>query len=1482
MPTLADYNNLASELSANPTSSSNGIQQSLSQAIVLKVDAEMSSLAFKKNTIEADPSIPKLTMDYAMEKSIEDLVLELEKSGEIDWYEDEDNATLPKLHAVYLSLLKLGFTTTDAEKAMQATGGGSLTNTLDWLCLHLPADELPTGFTDKLTASGGPIVAKLSAMNSSTGASKPTETTTAPSSKSDTPLSSTPSPSEQLTPKVEPTKKPAMDANMKSWILRSAMSDSDSDSDNDLLSTKPAKSLLPPIEHATLTVRASDLKSLAQSAKQRGDAVLQKLVSEDLRRCMGRVKELEKTRGFDKRKAEVELGKLLSSQPNHAEQLAAEMNINADALRTTHKKAERTSAEAEASDSDDGGGGGGGLGDLFAENSSDNAPSTANSSAMIIKTMEIPTSWTGKTPKKVLQEYCAKQARQSKVKFYKINDSSAGYRSGVQIEGVGSKSDVQVVEMSKEQRVDSLKMADEYVATLALRTLAPNLQLYKSLPPDFRDLWIHLDDESKNTANEAKETEQKRRLEFLLGLMMEREERLKSRGASGKGGTVSAEGLVNEEDGQSSLVEPVGRMGLSEENISEALRNEMISRRKKPAHVGLKKVRGSLPVSQMRKEILEVLRQHQVVIISGETGSGKSTQIPQFILEDAIENGLGGATNVICTQPRRISATSIASRVSEEMGDPRVGDSKAWVGYIVRLESKVGPNTRLTFATTGILLRRLESDPDLAGVSHVVVDEVHERSLDSDFLLILLRRLVVRRQGTLKVVLMSATAESEMFKGYFEQGMHAANVGGLGSVCPVLKVPGRTFPVQAYFIEDAVESTGYVIEAGSEYAVRNVVNIRSAGSAMVSGKGGKSYKVSMEWEEVKQTSGITNVSNAAEDEDFDDEDDDPDGIGGTIRGSYSKNTLSTLAQMDPKRIDMDLCEKLIRHVVNQAEENIEREMQEGGVGSVLVFLPGLAEIRKLYDRLTSEGVRDNRARNMLVLPLHSVLGNADQAKVFQPAPPGMRKVVLATNIAETGITIPDVVYVIDTCRVREVSYDERRNITKLSEVLVSDANCRQRRGRAGRVRPGICYHLVSKATFESLPKQRPPEILRLPLEELVLRALASVKGESGHLDVRKLLAEAPSPPPPKHVERAITVLQQIQALTPLCDSLTPLGFQLATLPVDARIGKMLLYACALRCLDPILTIASSLSLGKGPFQKKFEDVSSTKPAKKFKTVDSDLLAIATAYSQWRSAALDTKPVSAAGKAARDFIQKNALSMQNLIQIEEGRAQLLRVLRDGGLVEASAVCVDGSKRLAKPFLTEIPPLYSANNTPAVTLAVLAAGLYPSLLICDPPNSASVNKGVFLHPPGSEDVVRVHSQSVLSGDKLTPGWYTSHTISKSEGPGYTGAGPQRGRIVAWDLNRVGSVAVAFAGGGGIAEHATRTLSFEGGRWAIKCVPRTAALVAKFLPVAKAGIEARMGLLGKGKAQQKGKVSEEIMEKAVVILVSLFLADGKAISL
>lgn len=338
------------------------------------------------------------------------------------------------------------------------------------------------------------------------------------------------------------------------------------------------------------------------------------------------------------------------------------------------------------------------------------------------------------------------------------------------------------------------------------------------------------------------------------------------------------------------------------------------------------------------------------------THSGKSTQVPSFILEHELLKGK--PCKIYCTEPRRISAISLARRVSEELGERRndVGTSRSLIGYAIRLESNVSKENRLVFATTGIVMRMLEGSSDLRDITHIVLDEVHERTIDSDFLLIVLRKLMLKRPD-LKVVLMSATVDAERFSKYLDG-------------CQVLTVPGRTFPVQTKYLEDAVELTGYTLD--------------------------NTYQAPENDEDVEFAEDKDNDAAKAENVK-------------ALRG-YSAKTRNTIAQMDEYRIEYELIVQLLAKVAT--DERLQPFSK-----AILVFLPGIGEIRQLNDLLVGHPVF---AKDWFVYPLHSSIASEDQEAAFLVPPPGTRKIVLATNIAETGITIPDVTCVVDTCKHREM------------------------------------------------------------------------------------------------------------------------------------------------------------------------------------------------------------------------------------------------------------------------------------------------------------------------------------------------------------------------------------------------------------------------------------------------------------------------------
>ncbi|MFT7806120.1 putative ATP-dependent RNA helicase DHX57 [Arapaima gigas] len=587
--------------------------------------------------------------------------------------------------------------------------------------------------------------------------------------------------------------------------------------------------------------------------------------------------------------------------------------------------------------------------------------------------------------------------------------------------------------------------------------------------------------------------------------------------------------------------------------------------------------RQKLPAWQERENILNLLKDHQVLVVSGMTGCGKTTQIPQFILDITLQGPPALVPNIVCTQPRRISAISVAQRVAQERAE-RLGHS---VGYQIRLESVKSSATRLLYCTTGVLLRRLEGEPDLRGVTHIIVDEVHERTEESDFLLLVLKDLMVQRPE-LKIILMSATLNAELFSQYFHD-------------CHMVHIPGRTFPVDQFFLEDAITMTRYVMEDGSPYAR--------------SGKRGTQPE--------KRAGGSNPVDELGEDVwsflSFQKKDFVKDSIPDqqltlqelSVRyKDTKKSVLKTIAAMDLNKINMDLVESLLEWIVD-GDHNYPP-------GAVLVFMPGLAEIKMLYEQLQSNRMFNNRNnKRCVVYPLHSSLSNEEQQAVFNRPPEGVTKIIISTNIAETSVTIDDVVYVVDSGKMKEKRYDASKSMESLEDSWVSRANALQRKGRAGRVASGVCFHLFTSHCFRHhLAEQQLPEIKRVPLEQLCLR-----------IKVLDMFAERPlesvfscliEPPAPGSLDAAKQRLQDLGALTAE-ERLTPLGYHLACLPVDVRIGKLMLFGAIFRCLDPALTIAASLAF-KSPFVSPWDKREEANVKKlSFAVANSDHLALLQAY-----------------------------------------------------------------------------------------------------------------------------------------------------------------------------------------------------------------------------------------------------------------------------
>lgn len=515
-------------------------------------------------------------------------------------------------------------------------------------------------------------------------------------------------------------------------------------------------------------------------------------------------------------------------------------------------------------------------------------------------------------------------------------------------------------------------------------------------------------------------------------------------------------------------------------------------------------------------------------------------------------------------------------------------------------------------------------------------------SIDTDFLLIILRTLMDRRPE-LKVILMSATVDAARFSRYLNDA-------------PILNVPGRTFPVQTQYLEDAIELTHY---AGAAEDVRKNGN-----------------------------------SSGDDDEEITSE---KSGIPSKLPG-YSPATRNVLSTYDEYAIDYDLIVRLVEAVAYDPQ--LSRYSS-----AVLVFLPGLAEIRQLNDMLASH---PSFSSNWLIYPLHSTISSEDQQAAFHLPPPGVRKIVIATNIAETGVTIPDITCVIDTGKHKEMRFDERRQLSRLTQSFIARANAKQRRGRAGRVQEGLCYHLFTKYRHDNLMMdQQTPEMLRLSLQDLVMRTKICKLG-----DIEATLSEALDPPSSKNIRRAIDALIEVDALTP-GEELTHLGRQIAKLPLDAHLGKLVLLASMFGCVDVAITIAAILS-SKSPFLTPFGAKQRADIARlSFKTGDSDLLTTYNAYKAWRTVC------TTAGRSEIQFCHQNFLSPQNLGNIEDLKAQLLSSLAEAGFVQMSP---DERRILSRYRSTTrhrtfvaVPAQYDTQSANDLLVnSVIATAFYPKIL------------------------------------------------------------------------------------------------------------------------------------------------------------------------
>ncbi|WP_321809281.1 MULTISPECIES: ATP-dependent RNA helicase HrpA [unclassified Burkholderia] len=556
----------------------------------------------------------------------------------------------------------------------------------------------------------------------------------------------------------------------------------------------------------------------------------------------------------------------------------------------------------------------------------------------------------------------------------------------------------------------------------------------------------------------------------------------------------------------------------------------------------------SLPVSGKRDEIARAIAGHQVVIVCGETGSGKTTQLPKICLDLGRGLGAGGTGLIGHTQPRRLAASSTGRRIAEELGTP-FGEV---VGYKVRFTDNLAPGASVKLMTDGILLAETQTDPLLKAYDTLIIDEAHERSLNIDFLLGYLKEILPRRPD-LKLIVTSATIDADRFARHFGTDERPA---------PVIEVSGRLYPVEMRY--------------------RPVAEDRPA------------------------------VKNA-------------EGTGGRDRVKTAREA------------ERDLMDAIV-----DAVDELCRE----GPGDVLVFLPGEREIRE-----AAEALRKHHPPHTEILPLFARLSAADQDKVFKAS--NARRIVLATNVAETSLTVPGIRYVVDTGLARVKRYSYRNKVEQLQVESISQAAANQRAGRCGRVADGICIRLYEESDYQARARFTDPEILRSSLASVILRM------KSLHLTAIESFPFL-EPPPGRAIADGYQLLNELGAVDD-DNALTPLGRELARLPLDPRVGRMILAARDQQSLREVLIIASALSV-QDPRDRPIEAQEQADQAhRRFADERSEFLQWLKIWAWFEEAVAHKK----SNRQLIDACRQNFLSHLRLREWRDVHSQLLTVVREHG-------------------------------------------------------------------------------------------------------------------------------------------------------------------------------------------------------------------------
>jgi ATP-dependent RNA helicase DHX8/PRP22 len=537
----------------------------------------------------------------------------------------------------------------------------------------------------------------------------------------------------------------------------------------------------------------------------------------------------------------------------------------------------------------------------------------------------------------------------------------------------------------------------------------------------------------------------------------------------------------------------------------------------KRTDMSIKDQRETLPVYKFRKQLLEAVSSNQLLIVVGDTGSGKTTQLTQYFAEAGYANkGMIG-----CTQPRRVAAMSVAKRVSEEVGCV-LGHE---VGYTIRFEDHTGPDTKIKYMTDGILQREILLDPMLAQYSMIMLDEAHERTIATDVLFGLLKRTLKKRPD-MKVIVTSATLDADKFSAYFNE-------------CPIFHIPGRTFPVEVMYSREP-------------------------------------------------------------------------------ESDYVDAALVTVMQI---------------HITEPA-------------GDILLFLTGKEEIDSsceiLHERMKALGPN---VPDLIILPIYGALPSEVATKIFEPAPPGSRKVVIATNIAETSLTIDGIYYVVDPGMVKQSAYDPKLGMDRLQVMPISQAQAKQRAGRAGRTGPGKCFRLYTEAAFHSemLPTTT-PEIQRQNLSNTILMLKALGINDILHFDFMD----------PPATNTTLTALEELYQLSALDDEglLTRLGRKMADFPMDPALARTLIESAAFGCSEEMLTIVSMISGTQTQqifYRPKEQQQKADQKKSKFNDPNGDHLTLLNVYNAWKR-----------NNKSKQWCQESFVQWKAMERVENVRKQLITI------------------------------------------------------------------------------------------------------------------------------------------------------------------------------------------------------------------------------